>query len=193
MERSSDHLRELLAQYSEVLANLSGALAASAEEDQPQVEQGLGQPGDGNDESPVTGSSLRQRRRRQRPTGAQPGDEEPVEAPEPREQASGEDPAPQVSNMPAVNEGAGQALLPAFDQGRIAIMRGLIVGVRASAETIQAVACELRVLSERIGGAGRSVGREHLALDEQAQAIRDLTIAMTVEARAAARLAGTSR
>jgi hypothetical protein len=290
MERSSDLLRQLLAQYSEVLANLSGALAVPAEQDPPQAEQGLGLPaGGGNDEPPASASSLRpQRRRPQRPTGAQPGDGEPVEVPEARKhasQASGEDPGPPASNLSAVNGGEGrppslavpdeqdppqaeQGLglpagrrndeppasasslgpqrrrpqrptgaqpgdgetveapearkhasqasgedrgppasslpavnggegrppsLPAFDQRRIATIRGQILGIEETAEAIQAVACELRALSERIGCASQPTGRERLAGGEQAQSLRDLLIVIAEEATAAARLAAISR
>src|SRR5947207_1254743 len=107
MQRSSDRLRELLAQYSEILANLSGELEASAEQDRPQAEQGLKLPASpGNDESPASASSLKQNRRRRRPTGAQPGEGEPVEAPDAKKaalQAAGEDPGPPGSSLPAVN------------------------------------------------------------------------------------------
>src|SRR5437016_485649 len=176
MERSSDRPGELLAQYSEVLADLSGVLAAPAEQDTRQAEEGLGLPASpGNDEPPASASSPRPQRRRrpQRPTGAEPGDGEAVEAPEARmlaSQASGEDSGPPASSLPAVNGDECRPRLPAFDQQRIATMRGLIAGVEETVEALQAVACELRALSERLGGASRPTGRERLALENQAQA-----------------------
>src|SRR5437899_2015119 len=110
MERSSDRLGELLAQYSEVLADLSGVLAAPAEQDTPQAEEGLGLAASpGNNEPPVSASSH-------------------------ASQASGEDSGPPESTLPAVNGVECRPRLPAFDQQRIATMRGLIAGVEETVE-----------------------------------------------------------
>ena len=135
-------------------------LAVLTEQDPPQGEQGLGlAAGHGNDEPPVSASSH-------------------------ASQASGEDSGPPESTLPAVNGDECRPRLPAFDQQRIATMRGLIAGVEETVEALQAVACELRALSERLGGASRPTGREGPALENQAQAILNvatLSIAMAEE------------
>src|SRR5439155_14671810 len=186
MERSSDLLRELLAEYSQALANLSGDLTAAAQAQDPQPGQGTRPAtGRGNQEQ-LPAAVPGRRRRRPRPTGTVSTDKEPVEAPKAREQgaqAAGLLP-PSASNL-AATTGSSEG-----QPGRRAgTVRGLLAEVEETAAAIQAVVREMQALSLR------SAGRSGAARDNQAQAILDvaaLSIAMAEEARAAARLAAIS-
>jgi hypothetical protein len=198
MEGSSDRLRELLAEYSQALANLSGDLTDAAQAQDPQAGQGARPAAGRGSQKQLPAGVPGRRRRRPRPPGTVFTGKEGVEAQEAREQgadAAGP-PPPSASNLPAITGSSeGRPAPQVSDSGRAATVRGLLAEVEETATAIQAVVREMQALNVRVGGASPPTGPEGAALDNQAQAILDvaaLSIAMAEEARAAARLAAIS-